>query len=328
MKNSIRVVSGIRSTGETHLGHYFGALKNWIALQHQYECFFFAADWHAFTTEYKDTSHIRSFALNNVADWLALGLHPEKATIFIQSHVPEHAELYLIFSMMTPLGWLERNPTYKEQIQQLQNKDLSMLGFLGYPVLQAADIALYRGTQVPVGEDQLSHLELTREIIRRFNHLYGNLLLEPEALLSDAPKLLGSDGRKMSNSYGNAIYLSDAKKVVIDKVMTYMTDPARKRRQDPGDPFKCPLFTLHQRFSGVPVIHDVISGCQTAGIGCIDCKKKLLESLTPWHDAFLERRHDLTVHPKKVEEILEAGVRKATLEAQKTLLDVRGALKL
>ncbi|HBQ20433.1 MAG: tryptophan--tRNA ligase [Deltaproteobacteria bacterium GWA2_38_16] len=323
-----RVVSGKRSTGELHLGHYFGALKTWVSLQDQNQCFFFVADWHALTTDYQDPSSIEKYVLSNVADWLALEIDPKKSVIFIQSHVKEHAELYLLLSMMTPLGWLERNPTYKDQMKQLQNKDLSNLGFLGYPVLQAADILMYKGNLVPVGEDQIAHLELCREITRRFNYLYGDIFPEPESLLSPTPKIPGTDGRKMSNSYNNCIYLSDPKEVVTQKIMTMMTDPARKRRQDPGDPQKCPLFDLHEVYTESSVIKDVEQGCQTAKIGCIDCKKTLLERLLPWHASIYEKRQKYITKPKLIRDILEEGTKKATSEAQKTMGEVREKLKL
>ena len=329
-----RVVSGKRSTGELHLGHYFGALKTWISLQDQYECFFFVADWHALTTDYQNPTLIEKNVLSNVADWLALGLDPKKTTIFIQSHVKEHAELFLLLSMITPVSWLERNPTYKEQLRQLgsatlQNKDLSNFGFLGYPVLQTADVIMYKGAKVPVGEDQVPHLELSREITRRFNHLYGNIFPEPEALLSEAPKIPGTDGRKMSNSYNNCIYLSDSKEVVTQKIMTMMTDPARKRRQDPGNPKDCPLFDLHEVYTkDESVIKEVDRGCKTAGIGCVDCKKILLKSLLPWHEQVLEKRTSMMKKPSFVEDILNEGSKKAQAEAQKTMGEVRKAMKI
>ena len=320
------VVSGIRSTGPLHVGHYFGALKSWIELQEKYECYFFVADWHALTTDFKDPSQIKTYLLDNVSDWLALGVDPKKAALFIQSSVPEHAELYLALSMITPLGWLERNPTYKDQKEALKHKDLSNLGFLGYPVLQAADIALYQGELVPVGEDQVPHLELSREIIRRFNHLYGETLVEPQPILSASPRVLGSDGRKMSNSYQNAVLLSDPEEVVTKKVMTYMTDPARKRRQDPGDPKKCPLYSLHELFTEETTLKEVDLGCRTAKIGCVDCKKTLLQRLTPWHQSYTEKRKAL--NPKTVQKVLDEGQKKASAVAQKTMTEVKKALKI
>ncbi len=323
-----RLVSGKRSTGPMHLGHYLGALKTWISLQDKYDCFFFAADWHALTTDFKDSNLIQKTYLDNVTDWLALGLDPNKVTLFVQSHVKEHAELFLLLSMITPVGWLERNPTYKEQIEQIKNKDTSNFGFLGYPVLQIADILMYKGELVPVGEDQVSHLELGREITRRFNFLFAPIFPEPEAELSLSPKVPGTDGRKMSNSYNNCVYLSDNSKDFNQKILTFVTDPARKRRQDPGDPAKCPLFELHKAYSDGPTQDEAAAGCRTAKIGCIDCKKMLLTTLQPWHDIFLEKREKLLAQPKKVEEILKDGEHKARQIAERTIEEVRGAMKI
>lgn len=323
-----RVVSGMRATGEIHLGHYFGALKNWIALQEEYECFFFSAEWHALTTEYRDPSKISGYAMSNIIDWLALGLDPDKTTIFLQSRIKEHAELYLLLAMITPLGWLERNPTYKDQIKQIKNKNLSTLGFLSYPVLQGADVMVYNGELVPVGEDQIAHLELSREIVRRFNHFYGTVFKEPEALLTPVPKLPGTDGRKMSNSYGNAIFLSDSKEVFRKKIMQMMTDPARKRRQDPGNPDICPLYDLHKLFTDEIKQAELDKGCRTAAIGCVDCKEALLETVEPWHEAFLEKRRHYQSKPKLVEDILEHGISRAQKAAAETMEKVRGALNL
>lgn len=323
-----RVVSGKRSTGELHLGHYFGALKTWISLQEKYECFFFVADWHALTTDYQDPSLIQKYIVNNVTDWLALGLDPKKSTIFIQSHIKEHAELYLLLSMITPLGWLERNPTYKEQIKQLENKDLSNLGFLGYPVLQTADVIMYKGEWVPVGEDQVAHLELGREITRRFNHLYKNMFPEPQAFLSPSPKVPGTDGRKMSNSYNNCIYLSDSTEVVTQKIMTMVTDPARKRRENPGNPDICPLYDIHRLYSSEKTLEEAATGCRTAGIGCVDCKRMLLKTLLPWHKSFLDKRNEYVKNPKLVKDILDEGTKKAQKEAKKTMEEVREVMKI
>ncbi len=323
-----RVVSGMRATGEIHLGHYFGVLKNWIYLVNHFECFFFSADWHALTSEYKDPSQIKHFVRRNIIDWLSVGLNPERAVIFIQSHVKEHAELYLLLSMITPLGWLERNPTYKEQLKQVQGRDLSMVGFLGYPVLQAADILVYGGDVVPVGEDQVPHIELAREIARRFNFFYGNVLKEPQADLTPAAKLPGTDGRKMSNSYGNAIFLSDTKEVLSQKIMTMMTDPARIRRENPGNPDLCPLFDLHEVFTEEVKRKELGEGCRTAGIGCIDCKKELLKRVLPWHEAYFEKKSYYEAHPKVVDEILNAGTKRAQTEAEKTMEKVREAIHI
>src|ERR1700680_1266304 len=271
-----RVLSGMRSTGKLHLGNFVGALDNWVRMQDEYDCFFFVADWHALTTDYADTSRIKENSLEVLLDWLAAGLDPERCTMFIQSHVPQHAELHLLFSMITPLGWLERVPTYKEQRENIAEKDLSTYGFLGYPVLQAADILIYKGDFVPVGEDQVPHVELTREIARRFNMFYklhgAEVLPEPQPLLTRTPKLPGSDGRKMSKSYGNTIMLTDPEPVVRQKLKTMVTDPARVRRTDPGNPDLCPVGDLHKIFSSRETLAKVDAGCRSAGIGCIECK--------------------------------------------------------
>jgi len=327
-ENPERVVSGIRPTGELHLGHYFGALKNWLELQERYDCFFFIADWHALTSEFRDPSKIKDYTLSNVIDWLAVGIDPKRSTIFIQSHLKEHAELYLLLAMITPLGWLERNPTYKEQLRQIGEKELSHLGFFSYPVLQAADVLIYQGNWVPVGEDQVPHLELCREIARRFNHLYKEIFVEPQAVLTNFPKLPGTDGRKMSNSYGNAIYLRDPEPIVSKKIMTMMTDPARKRREDPGNPDICPLFDLHKVFTEEPAQKELDQGCRTAKIGCVDCKKELLERLLPWHKQYSEQRSHYASKPKTVLKMLEEGGERAKKEAEKTMIKVREVLNL
>ncbi len=324
-----RVVSGMRPTGDLHLGHYFGAIKNWLELERRYECFFFVADWHALTSEFKDPSKIRSYGISNVIDWLSVGIDPSRSVIFVQSHIKEHAELSLLLSMITPLSWLERNPTYKEQLQQLSGqKELSNLGFLGYPVLQAADVLIYQGNWVPVGEDQVPHLELCRDIARRFNHLYGQIFVEPQAVLTEFSKLPGTDGRKMSNSYGNAIFLSDPEEVVSKKIMTMITDPARKRREDPGNPDICPLFDLHEVFTEESVRKELDQGCRTAGIGCIDCKSALLERVLPWYKECSKRRKEYASKPDAVLKILDAGGERARVEAEKTMTKVREALNL
>ncbi len=269
-----RVLSGMQPSGPLHLGNLIGALSNWVKLQDKYECYFFVADWHALTTGYGNPSQIKEYTIDLLMNFIAAGLDPEKSTIFIQSQVPEHAELHIFLSMITPLGWLERVPTYKEKKEQIKDKDLDTYGFLGYPVLQTADIIIYRAKYVPVGIDQIPHLEISREIARRFNYLYGKEFFpEPEALLTEFPKVPGVDGRKMSKSYGNAIYLSDDEKTVTEKIRTMVTDPARKRRTDKGDPQKCPVFDLHKIFSTEEERKEVIAGCTRAEIGCIDCKK-------------------------------------------------------
>jgi len=271
-----RVLSGMRPTGKLHLGNFVGALSNWVKMQGEYECFFFVADWHALTTDYADTSMVKENSLEVTLDWLAAGLDPERSTMFIQSHVPQHAELHLLFSMVTPLGWLERVPTYKEQRENIKDKDLGTYGFLGYPLLQAADILIYKADFVPVGEDQVPHVELTREIARRFNQFYKldgkEVLPEPQPLLTPAPKLPGTDGRKMSKSYGNTVLLADPEPVVRQKLKTMVTDPARIRRTDKGDPDKCPVGDLHKIFSSTETMAKVYEGCRSAGIGCIECK--------------------------------------------------------
>src|SRR3984957_17651325 len=277
-----RVLSGMRSTGKLHLGNYVGALQNWVGMQDQYDCFFFIADCHALTTDYADTSHIKENSLEVLLDWLAAGLDPARCVMFIQSHVPAHAELHLLFSMITPLGWLERVPTYKEQRENIKEKDLGMYVLLGYPCLQAADILIYKADVVPVGEDQVAHVELTREIARRFNNFYGksgDVFPEPKALLTPAAKLPGTDGRKMSKSYGNTILLTDPEPVVRQKLKTMVTDPARVRRSDPGNPDVCPVGDLHKIFSSKDKRAKVNEGCRSAGIGCIECKGWAADSL-------------------------------------------------
>ena len=261
------IVSGMRPTGRLHLGHFHGALENWLRLQREYQCYFFVADWHALTTDYATPQGIQQNMLEMVMDWLSIGLDPARAVIFRQSQVKEHAELHLIYSMITPVPWLERNPTYKEQIKELTGKDLSTYGFLGYPVLQAADITIYKANKVPVGVDQAPHVELTREIVRRFNQLYQPIFPEPEVLLTEAQKVPGLDGRKMSKSYGNAVFLSDTPQEIDQKLSRMMTDPARVRRSDPGEPEKCPAFQLHKIYCTPEEIEQVSVGCRSAGIG-------------------------------------------------------------
>src|SRR5438552_8276954 len=322
----------MRSTGKLHLGNFVGALDNWVRMQDQYECFFFVADWHALTTDYADTSQIKANSLDVLLDWLAAGLDPERCTMFIQSHVPQHAELHLLFSMIVPLGWLERVPSYKEQRENITEKDLGTYGFLGYPVLQAADILIYKGDFVPVGEDQVPHVELTREIARRFNMFYGGrrsyVFPEPQPLLTPAAKLPGTDGRKMSKSYGNTINLSDPEPVVRQKLKTMVTDPARVRRHDPGNPDLCPVYDLHKIFS-LPMIQGQINTeCRTAAIGCIDCKKlvadRIVERMTPMWDA----RARLSKDPARLNDIVTEGSRRAGEVAKATLHDVNEAMNI
>ncbi len=323
-----RVLSGFRPTGPMHLGHLVGALENWIRLQGTHECFFAICDWHALTSEYADPRHLREHVTTMAVDWLAAGLDPEKATLFVQSHVREHAELHLLLSMIVPVGWLERVPTYKEQQQQIRNRDLGNYGFLGYPVLQTADILIYRAGFVPVGEDQLAHLELCREIARRFNTLYGPVFPEPQALTTRTPRLPGTDGRKMSKSYGNAISLADRPEDLRQKVLTMVTDPARKRRSDPGNPEVCPVFDLHRAFSTTGTQEMVNIECRKAGIGCIDCKKALLGHLEPVLAPLQDRRATLLSQQGRVREILAAGAQRAREEARATMERVRAVMGL
>ena len=324
-----RVLSGMRSTGKLHLGNYVGALQNWVRMQDEYECFFMVADWHALTTDYADTSRIQENSLEVTLDWLAAGLDPEKSVIFIQSHVPAHAELHLLFSMITPLGWLERVPTYKEQRENIKDKDLGTYGFLGYPVLQSADILVYKADCVPVGEDQVAHVELTREIARRFNGFYGSakqVFPEPRALLTPAAKLPGTDGRKMSKSYGNTVMLTDPEAVVRQKLKTMVTDPARVRRSDPGNPDVCPVGDLHQIFSSKETMARVNDGCRSAGIGCIECKGWAADALVTLLNPMQERRKKFEENPRLAWDILEAGTQRARQAAGETMDDVRAAM--
>ena len=322
-----RVLSGMRPTGRLHLGHLFGALDNWKSLQEQYDCFFFIADWHALTTDYAEPSKIKDYTVEVVLDWLAAGLDPRKATFFVQSLLPEHAELHLLFSMFTPLAWLERVPTYKEQREQITDKDLGTYGFLGYPLLQAADILIYKAHYVPVGIDQVPHVELTREVARRFNFLYREVLVEPEALLTEFPKIPGTDGRKMSKSYDNAIFLSDTPEAITAKIKPMITDPARQRRSDPGNPEVCPVYDLHKVFTPKAEREGyVVPGCTTAGIGCLDCKAVLLKHMLPILTPISERRAELAREPDKVSDILEDGTARARKVASETLCEVKAAM--
>ena len=393
-----RVLSGMRPTGQLHLGNYHGALRNWIDLQYQYECYFFIADWHALTTGYEDTDGLPDNVSQMLIDWLGAGLNPGACTLFIQSHVPEHAELHLLLSMITPLGWLERVPTYKDQMEQLGDKDLSTYGFLGYPLLQSADILLYRAKYVPVGEDQVAHVEITREIARRFNHIYGRepefetkaqkavkqlggrnatlyqdlrrayqeqgdaeslakaralvegnaritvadrerllgflegtgrtILPEPQVLLTATPKVPGLDGRKMSKSYGNTIGLREDPDSVAKKLKTMTTDPARVRRTDPGDPGKCPVWDLHRVYSDEQTQQWVQQGCRSAGIGCIECKKPLIDKVVAEIATIRNRAQEYEQSPELVRGILEEGCERARATARETMNDVREAMSL
>jgi len=327
--NHKRVLSGMRPTGRLHMGHLFGALDNWRKLQETYECFFFVADWHALTTDYADPSKIREYTIEVVLDWLAAGLDPTRATFFVQSRVPEHAELHLLFSMFTPLAWLERVPTYKEQRDQITDKDLGTYGFLGYPLLQAADILMYKAHFVPVGVDQVPHVELTREVARRFNFLYKPVLVEPDALLTEFPKIPGTDGRKMSKSYGNAIFLADDPDTVIAKIKPMTTDPARVRRKDPGNPDVCPVNDLHKVFTPEAERQAiVVPGCTTAAIGCLDCKQLLLKHALPVLAPISERRAALAKDPDAVHTILNEGAKRAKTVADETLGEVKAAMQM
>ena len=320
---SKRVVSGMRPTGPLHFGHYFGALKNWIAMQEEMETFFFVADWHALTSEYENPSRIGQFVPELVKDWVASGVDPEKAVIFQQSAVKETAELHLLLSMITPVPWLERCPTYKEQQQQLTEKDLSTYGFLGYPVLMSADILLYRPKWVPVGQDQVPHLELTREIARRFNNFYGTLFPEPEARLTVAPKTPGLDGRKMSKSYNNFIALRESQDEIALKVRGMLTDTARVRRTDPGNPDVCNLFPYHELLTSEEKRAEIRSGCTSAALGCVDCKKILMQGIAEFIGPLHERRAALEANPRRVQEILDSGNERARKEAVLTMERVR-----
>ena len=393
-----RVVSGMRPTGAMHLGHYHGALKNWVRLQSEHPCLFFVADWHALTTHYDDPSIIETSTWDMVIDWLAAGIDPSQAIIFIQSKVPEHAELHLLLSMSTPLGWLERVPTYKDQQEKLADRDLATYGFLGYPLLQAADVLIYRASMVPVGEDQVPHIEMMREIARRFNHLYGRekdfeqkaqeavkklgtkraklynelrtefqeqgkedaleqaramlddaqnlsmidrerlfgylegsrklILVEPQALLTEASRLPGLDGQKMSKSYGNTIALRDDRDTITKKIRTMPTDPARVRRTDPGDPDKCPVWQFHQVYSDEATHEWVVKGCKSAGIGCIECKQPVIDGILKEQEPMRERAQQYLDDPSLVRAIVADGCDKARKYAQETMRDVREEMGL
>jgi len=321
-----RVLSGMQASGRVHLGNLVGALQNWVRLQDTYSCYYFIADWHALTTGYANPSPIRESVKDLLVNFLAVGLDPDKCTIFIQSRILEHAELHILLSMITPLGWLERVPTYKEKQQELKDRDLSTYGFLGYPLLQTADIIIYRARYVPVGVDQVPHLEISREIARRFNNLFQEVFPEPEALLTDFPKVPGVDGRKMSKSYNNAIYLSDTPKEVEHKIRTMATDPARVKRTDVGNPELSPVFHLHKIFSTKEEQEEVAEGCRTAGIGCIDCKKVLIKNVFNVLEPIWARRDQFLRHPEQLQAIIEKGNEQARVSAQETIELVRKAM--
>jgi len=322
------IVSGMRPTGRLHLGHWHGALKNWVRLQKEYRCFFFVADWHALTTDYASPQGIQHSTLEMVMDWLSVGLDPGRCVVFRQSRIKEHAELHLLLSMITPVPWLERNPTYKEQLREVEGKDLSTYGFLGYPVLQAADIIMYKAHKVPVGIDQAPHVELSREIVRRFNQTYRPVFPEPEVLLTDTPKVPGLDGRKMSKSYGNAVLLSDSPAEIDQKLSRMMTDPARVTRKDPGEPEKCPAFQLHKIYCSPDEIDFVSKGCRTAGIGCLECKKVMIKHVIEELEPFGEKRAKYEKRPSDVEDVLAAGNYTAQQKASETMGEVRAAVGL
>jgi tryptophanyl-tRNA synthetase len=330
-----RVLSGMRPTGKLHLGNYMGALYNWVRLQHEYECYFFVADLHALTTDYADPSQFKQNTREVALDFLAAGLDPERCTIFVQNQVKQHAELHLYLSMITPLGWLERVPTYKEQQENLVGRDLSTYGFLGYPLLQSADILIYQADFVPVGQDQVAHVEITREIARRFNQFYVDsaqperrILPEPRVLLTPSPKLPGTDGRKMSKSYGNTILLTDPEPVIRQKLKPMVTDPARIRRTDPGNPEICPVFDLHKVFSSAETQRKAREGCTTAGIGCIECKSWVADAIVAELAPIQERRRKFETEPALVTDVLKAGEQRAGARAEQTMVQVRSAMGL
>ena len=323
-----RIASGMRPTGRLHLGNYEGALKNWVRLQDSHHCYYFVADWHALTSDYADTSLIKQNTMSMVTDWLAAGLDPNRSTIFLQSLVPEHAELHIYFSAVTPLGWLERVPTYKEQRENITDKDLGNYAFLGYPVLQAADICMYKAHLVPVGQDQVAHVELTREIVRRFNNFYGEVFPEPEALLTESPKLVGTDGRKMSKSYNNTIELADSPETILAKARQMITDRTRVRRTDPGHPEDCDVCKMHRMFVPAEMADRYDADCSGAGIGCVDRKKALANSIIEYLAPITERLNYYRSHQDEVNDIILEGSKRAREEAWRIMAEVRRAMKI
>ncbi|AKL97507.1 tryptophan--tRNA ligase [Endomicrobium proavitum] len=319
------VLSGMRPTGRLHLGHYFGALNNWVQMQNEYNCYYMSADWHALTTDYADTSNVAGNILEMVADWLTAGVDPQKAVLFKQSAVSAHSELFLILSMITPLGWLERCPTYKEQKNEIKNKDLNNFGFLGYPVLMASDILIYKADYVPVGEDQLAHLEFSREITRRFNNFYGNVLVEPQAKLTKSARVPGLDGRKMSKSYGNSIFLGEDDDSIKKKVQTMFTDPLKIKKDDPGHPEGCVVFAFHKIFNKDFKVRQ--EECKAGAVGCVACKKQIMEMLSEFMKPLAQKRKDLISDKSYLQKIIDEGSSKANETAQKTLAQIRKALK-
>ncbi len=323
-----KIISGIRATGPLHLGNFHGALSNWVLMQDRYQCSFFVANWHALTTGYSETNSISSNVKAIMLDWLSVGLDPEKSTLFVQSLVPEHAELYLYLSMITPTSWLERNPTYKEQIIQIKNMDISTHGFIGYPVIQAADILMYKADFVPIGVDQVPHIEITREIARKFNKTYGEIFPEPKEILTDSPKILGTDRRKMSKSYDNAIYLSDSSDDILEKVSKMITDPQRKRKTDPGNPSICNVYEFHKMYSHVNLYGSISHMCKKAEIGCVECKKIVARNLIDYIAPFKENREKFKKSSVLLEDIIYDGSKKARKTAKKTIDEVREVMKI
>ena len=323
-----RMLSGMQPSGRIHLGNWLGALTNWVELQDQYEAYFFVADWHALSTNYMQTDRIRTLSREMVVDWLSVGIDPNKSTLFVQSSIHEHAVLHLLLSMVTPVSWLERNPTYKEKQEELKDRDLTTYGFLGYPVLQAADILMYRADSVPVGIDQLPHLELTRQIVRRFNHLYRSVFPEPEAVMTQTPKILGFDRRKMSKSYQNAIYISDAPEEVDRTVMKMITDEEKLRKGDPGRPQICNVFSYHEIFSTADEVKLIDRDCRSGNLGCVDCKRSMAMNLNHRLDPIRKRRLEILDRPSIIDEILFEGNKKAKKAAQNTLALVEDAMKM
>lgn len=328
-----RVLSGMRPTGALHLGHYHGALKNWVALQQAHDCFFFVADWHALTTDYQSADQLEHHVYDMVVDWLAAGIDPDRATLFIQSRLPEHAELFTLLAMSTPLSWLERVPSYKDQQSRLPERDLATYGFLGYPLLQAADILIYKAAYVPVGEDQAPHVEITREVARRFNHLYPRaggapVMVEPATLLTQSARLPGLDGQKMSKSYGNTIAMREPPEQVEQKLRRMPTDPQRVRRSDPGEPERCPVWQFHQLYSDDSTRESVATGCRTAGIGCLDCKQPVIDAILREQQPWRERAEAYLANPKQIQWIVEIGTERARTVARQTMKEVREAIGL
>ncbi len=326
MKKDKTVLSGMRPTGPLHLGHLAGALRNWIKFQEEYQCYYSIVTWHALSSEYQNSNAIKKNTFEVAADWLSIGLDPQRSTLFIQSEVKEHAELHLLLSMIIPLPWLQRVPTFKEMQKELKEKEVNTYGFLGYPVLQTADILMYKADIVPVGEDQAYHLELAREITRRFNRLFGKVFPEPQMMLTEVPKLAGTDGRKMSKSFDNSINLKDSPEEIQNKISTMMTDTKRKRRKDPGNPDDCPVFTLHKAFVPKSKREEIIKGCRSAGIGCLECKQVIIDTLIKELTSFREKRKIYEKNPGLVWEILEQGSLKAREKARATMEEVRSKI--